>query len=313
MNTDKQLFQLFAACPEWLFDLAGLESPGASELRSFTIKELERRTDGLIVPKNPKQPLTIVEFQFSRDETIYRRIVSEMLAAQEAFDGRAVRGLIVFGGRRCDPKTEPWTQIVQSVVIDEAVESLRKQHPQHPLTAVLQPVVESRTEVLESTAVESFRTIKHSSLSQRRKEVLITVFMDWLAQRLPGKNREEIKAMLFDQLTPLEETQFYKDVVRIGEERGRLEGRDRGRREGHDEGRQEGRREGHDEGRDEGQDEAWNESVLDLLTLKFPETPQTIKKRIPKLSKPQKQQLFKLIVKSESLAEVRQWFNRDTN
>ena len=119
--------------------------------------------------------------------------------------------------------------------------------------------------------------------------------------------------MLFDQLTPLEETQFYKDVVRIGEERGRLEGRDRGRREGHDEGRQEGRREGHDEGRDEGQDEAWNESVLDLLTLKFPETPQTIKKRIPKLSKPQKQQLFKLIVKSESLAEVRQWFNRDTN
>ena len=99
--------------------------------------------------------------------------------------------------------------------------------------------------------------------------------------------------MLFDQLTPLEETQFYKDVIRIGTERG-IEA-------------------GHRKGLSEGLDQGWTESVLDLLTLKFPDAPQTMKKRIPKLSKTQKQQLFKLIVKSESLTEVRQWLNRDTN
>ena len=293
MDTDKQLFQLFAACPEWLFELAGLEPPGASEFRSFTVKELERRTDGLIVPKNPKQPLTIVEFQFSRDDAIYRRVVSEMLAAQEAFRGRMVRGLILFGSRRCDPKTEPWTQLVQAIVIDEAVEAFRKKHLRHPLTAVLQPVIEARDDVLESTAVDSFRTIEQSSLSQHRKEILSTVFLDWIAQRFPAKSKEEIEVMLFGKLTPLEETQCGKDLIRIGEERGLAKGQAIGR--------------------DEARDEGWNESVLDFLSLKFPEAPQTIKKRIPKLSKPQKQRLFKLLVTAESLTEVRQWFSRETH
>ena len=189
MNTDKQLFQLFAACPEWLFELAGLKSPGSSELRSFAIKELERRTDGLIVPKDIHQPLTIVEFQFSRDEAIYRRTVSEMIAAQAEFDGRAVQGLIFFGSRRCDPRTAPWTQIVQSFVIDEVLSEFQKSHPSHPLTAVFQPLIEPSNDVLESTAIKHFRTIRRSSLSDRRKGVISAVFIDWLAQRFPLKER----------------------------------------------------------------------------------------------------------------------------
>ena len=51
MKTDKQLFKIFEAVPEWLFELTGLPSPGSSTLQSFTVKALERAADGLVVPE----------------------------------------------------------------------------------------------------------------------------------------------------------------------------------------------------------------------------------------------------------------------
>ena len=91
MKTDKQLFKVFEAVPEWVFELAGLPSPGSSTLRSFTAKALERAADGLVVPDAPDQPLTVVEFQFRRDENVYTRTVAEMVAVQEANPGAAFR------------------------------------------------------------------------------------------------------------------------------------------------------------------------------------------------------------------------------
>ena len=64
MKTDKELYRIFEVAPEWVFELAGLPSPGKSTLRSITVKALERRPDGVVVPEAPDQPLTIVEFQF---------------------------------------------------------------------------------------------------------------------------------------------------------------------------------------------------------------------------------------------------------
>ncbi len=66
MRTDKQLFKIFEAVPEWLFQLAGLPSPGRSTLQSCTVKALERVADGVVVPEAADQPLTIVEFQFQK-------------------------------------------------------------------------------------------------------------------------------------------------------------------------------------------------------------------------------------------------------
>ena len=51
MKTDKQLYRIFEANPDWVFQLARLPSPGKSSLRSVTIKALERNADGVIVPE----------------------------------------------------------------------------------------------------------------------------------------------------------------------------------------------------------------------------------------------------------------------
>jgi hypothetical protein len=47
METDKQLYRVFGVQPGWVFELAGLPPVGKCVMRSFTVKSLERRTDGV--------------------------------------------------------------------------------------------------------------------------------------------------------------------------------------------------------------------------------------------------------------------------
>ena len=114
MKTDRQVYRLFQANPEWLFKLTGLESPGPSEFRSFTVKSLQRDADGVVVPHDPGHPLTVVEVQFQPDDTIYPRIVTEMAAVQIEHQMRAVQGIILFRFAHLDPRTGPWNQVVRA-------------------------------------------------------------------------------------------------------------------------------------------------------------------------------------------------------
>jgi hypothetical protein len=179
MRTDKQLFKIFEAVPEWLFQLAGLPSPGRSTLQPLTVKALERVADGLIVPDAADQPLTIVEFQFQKDDTVYRRTVVEMVFAQEAHPGRDVQGMIFFGYNNLDPRTAPWTRVVQACVVSEALEELEREQPRHPLVAVFKPLLAEDEDALEHQAVDYFRAIKYSELSAAGKRALEEVFVSW--------------------------------------------------------------------------------------------------------------------------------------
>ena len=87
MRTDKQLFQIFSNFPEWLFELAELPFPGHCVLRPFAVKSLERDADGVVIPDDPLQPITVVEFQCQRDDRIYtvanfRRLVGTTISTQ---------------------------------------------------------------------------------------------------------------------------------------------------------------------------------------------------------------------------------------
>ena len=219
MKTDKELFRIFEVAPEWVFELAGLPSPGKSTLRSVTVKALERRADGVIVPESPDQPLTIVEFQFQADDTICRRTVVEMAAVQDAFPGRVVQGVVFFGYNNLDPKTAPWTQIVRSYVLPDVLQ--RGGKGRGTLWRCSSRFVESE-EALQRQAAGDFRAIKHSSLSLACKRTLEEVFVSWLEQRFKDKTKKEIETMLLGEL-PAEETASGKDLIRIGEQRARWE------------------------------------------------------------------------------------------
>jgi hypothetical protein len=121
METDKQLYRVFGAQPQWVFQLAGLPPVGKCAMRSLSVKPLERRTDGVIVPESTAPPLSVIEFQFGENPQIYTRTVQKMAAVQEEFDMREVQGVIFFADQRLDPRTKPWTGLVRAIILPDEI------------------------------------------------------------------------------------------------------------------------------------------------------------------------------------------------
>lgn len=275
MKTDKQLFQIFATMPEWLFDLTGLPSPGTCEMRSFTVKELQRDPDGVFVPLDVQQPLTVAEFQFQWDENIYTRIVIEMAAVQEAHAQRPVQGVIVFGKPGLDPRTAPWTQVVQSVLLQDVLNDLRQRQPQHPLVSVLEPLLEPDDDTLESTAAGHYRALKQCDLDERRREVLLDVFVNWLEQRFQQKSKKEIETMLSPyELPDIRDTQSGRDLIAIG----KLEGLE--------------------------------EAIVLVVKDRFRRVPKELEERLPQIPRRSKQQLLRFVTRAESVADIENWLKK---
>ncbi len=220
METDKQLYRVFGIQPDWVFELAGLPPVGKCVMRSFTVKSLERRTDGVIVPQAPFHPLWVIEFQFGDNPYIYTRIVQKMAAIQEEFGMREVQGMVFFGEARLDPQTKPWTSHVRSIVLVEELRRLAERVPEHPLVAVFQPLLTERENDLEHTAGGFYRAIKNSKLKRDVRDALEEVFVSWLLQRLPNRSKKEIEKMLIGELPELVDTRAGQDILKIGEERG---------------------------------------------------------------------------------------------
>ena len=69
MKTDRELYRLFAARPDYLFACAGIKIFGTCEMKSVTFKEFERRSDGLPEPISDSDPVYLAEFQAYADNT----------------------------------------------------------------------------------------------------------------------------------------------------------------------------------------------------------------------------------------------------
>jgi hypothetical protein len=167
---------------------------------------------------------SVIEFQFAENPQIYTRIVQKMAAVQEEFQMREVQGVIFFGEQRLDPRTKPWTSLVRSIVLPDELRRLAERSPDHPLVAAFQPLLTKSEAELEQKAGGFLHTIKTSKLNQGVKDALEEVFVSWLGQRLPYRTKQEIEKMLIGELPELLETQMAKDIIKIGEERGRAEG-----------------------------------------------------------------------------------------
>jgi hypothetical protein len=223
MKTDKQLYAIFAANPQWIFELTGLDSPGECELKAVALKALEQQTDGVIFPRNSAEKLTVVEFQFQEDATIYARTVIAMALVQQEQGMREVQGVIFFRYPGLDPQTEPWRRVIHSYPLRDVVESLAQRDASHPLVAVFRPVLLSNEETLEKHAREYYNQIKSSALAEPVKSTLLEVFVNWLEQRLKHKGKKEIEKMLLGELPDLRDTQSGKDLIAIGKIEGKQE------------------------------------------------------------------------------------------
>jgi predicted transposase YdaD len=295
LRTDKQLYKIFEAEPEWVFQLTGIPSPGASTLRSLAVKALERKADGVIVPEACEPPLTVIEFQFQKNETIYTRTVAEMVAVQEANQMRPVQGLIFFGYNNLDPQTEPWTRVVRAFLLPELLDAFEREHPAHPLVAVFKPLLEPSEQTLERTAADYYRTIKYSELKPPVKTSLLEVFVNWLEQRLKQKSKKEIEMILLGELPDLEETQAGKDLIRIGEERGVRIGEERGVRIGEERGVR------------IGEERGLHRAIQVSLGARFAAVPAAMQDKIRTLPSDAAESLLEYLSQGPTLDDVTRW------
>lgn len=231
MKNDKQIYLIFQAEPQWLYLLAGWQSPGPSRFESVTFKAIESRSDGILVCDAIEGPMTVVEVQGYYDQSIYARTALEMALLQKQNPHRVICGFILFLDPTLDPKTVPWTRIIQSISLVEAIAKLQQEDPHHPMIAVFQPLLIENDENLEKEAGLCYTRIKNSMLSEPTKEVLLEVFLSWIEQRLSHKGKKEIEEMMLGQLPDLRDTQSGKDLIAIGRLEGEREGKLEGKRE----------------------------------------------------------------------------------
>ena len=211
MKTDKQIFKIFQAQPQWLYLLAGEPSPGPCRFESKTFKEIEKRTDGLLVPDSPDRKIAIIEVQGYEDSFLYQRVVIEMAMVQQEYVGRDVQGIILLLDDTTDPKTDPWRTVVRTISLRKAVSKISKQQPKHPLVAVFWPLLAKTDAILERDAGPCYNLLQESDLPKPIRETLVNVFISWLEQRFHSKGKKEIEEMLLGKLPDLRDTQSGKD------------------------------------------------------------------------------------------------------
>jgi len=235
MKTDKQIYTLLGADPDFLRVLTdGIAVRGPYLFEALEVKGLERRTDGVLIPRAAAEGIWVIEFQAQSDPLIYHRLLLEMALVGERHPARVVRGFVLFAEASLDPCTEPWHGLIERdaasplrrAYLSDVLERLAREMPDHPLLGVFLPYLESGLERLRVQAPRVYRRLQQSALPEATRRHCVDVFQSWLMARFKSLTLEEILKML-GELTPLEETRAYKELVAKGEALGEASGRQR--------------------------------------------------------------------------------------
>jgi len=128
------------------------------------------------------------------------------------------------------------------------------------------------------------------------KESLESVFSRWMQERFKNLSYEEVIKM-FVELTPLENTRSYKELVAIGEKKGEKKGEKIGEKKGEKKGKKEGKK------------EASRQIITRLVTKKFNIKSQRISPRLRSLRTRDMIELADQILFMNSHEDAFQWID----
>lgn len=177
MKTDRQVYKILQACPQWFFDLTQMESPGPCSFHSIALKEVSVTADGVIEPHTAGKPWIVVEFQAQYDETVYIRLALEMALLHRQQPDRKIDGAILFLDASMVPKTEPWSRVIRSFTLAEQLFDLEQRQPDHPLLAVFAPLTMDSDTNLENSAAACYNRIVQSELDEFTRQTLADAFV----------------------------------------------------------------------------------------------------------------------------------------
>ncbi len=279
MKTDTLFYRLFQRWPKLALELLGLEYRSESyRFGSEEIKQTAFRLDGLFTPiaDNTEQPLIFVEVQYQPDNDFYDRLFSQItLYLRLHKPNYSWLALVIYPTR----KTEKHANLAFKAFMD--LPQLRRIYLEDYLDcAELTPPLE----LIRLIASQEQQAILLARKLAERRDVYGTDGLDFietiLVYKLPRLSREEIKTMLALNEIELKQTRFYQEIA--------------------EEERQEGERKGRQEGRQEG------EQILlqRMLTRRFGELPELVKKRLQQATQDQLEQWSDRLLEASTLDAV---------
>ncbi len=228
MNSDHHFHEIFQTHPEWLFDLLGKPVPANCKFTSPVAKAVQRQLDGFLTADG--WPPTVVEFQMWPENVIYPRVGMELAQAAMQVYPQVPVAYIIFASANLDDRTEPWCQFIRAIYLDEQMRRLARDHPDHLLLSVLFPLLEQDDSKLVAEGQMHYNRVQTSLEAPKDRDVLLRILTDFLFQRLPQYTHAQLTKMM--KLTPLEETEGYKSLIRDAMEKGLSQGISQGRSEG---------------------------------------------------------------------------------
>ncbi len=229
MRTDELFYELFRLDPRSLFKLVRLKLKGEYTFESITIKTTEKRLDGFFKPKDGRGPLIFLEVQGYLDVMIYWRIFREICTWYEQNEANEpFVAIILFVDEKYDPGNCMLTCLPPSRFIRcNLPDCLNYVGDNAGALSVLKPLTFTEEEKLPE-AVQQWQTeIRSLELSERKMKNLMELLIYAILQRFPALGRKELDKML--NLTPLEETTAFKEIVEITMDKGLNKGREEGK------------------------------------------------------------------------------------
>ncbi|MBF0102676.1 MAG: DUF2887 domain-containing protein [Desulfobacterales bacterium] len=256
MKTDPLFYRLFQIDPSSLFRLVNIDIQGDYRFESVTIKNTEKRIDGLFRSVDGTNPDVFLEIQGYDDPKIYWRFFREICSYQEQSEYRLPPfiAVLLFLDDKYKPGDSPFACVAPyRFICANLIDELKKiWHKPSPLTVLKPFLVKNKKELYQSIR-QWENEIRSLQFEENKTESLIELLEYAILEKFPKLSIKEVQAML--QLTPLEKTRAVQELLAITSEKKFIEGIEKGREKGRKEGIQKGRKEGIEKGIEKGRKE----------------------------------------------------------
>jgi len=293
MATDKLFHQYSMQYGSSLLRLLEIEDFKDYKASSYTVKDIERRSDVVFENQKGKERAIWIEFQGYRDEFVFYRltVAMAMYCQEQNFVGE-IKPVVIFlkhshlkAARMLFFHYEGRQYLVfEPEVIVLGKKSVNELHALGDVRLIpLYPLCDIAPDEIKAHSHEWAEEIqKMKQLSNREKSNILSLLGGFISHRIRKLSLKDINKLLGD--FKMEDTQVGKDLIEIGIEKGR----EKGREEGLEKGLEKGKR----------------ETLLNLLSHKFGKIPQAVIKDINSIS--DKKKLDDLAIKVFELTDLGQ-------
>ena len=228
MKTDKLFYRIFLNQPDLIAELIpGIPSDCEFEYSAPVLKEKETRLDGLLTPisNNSDVPLIFLEAQMQRDPKFYSRYFQGIFSYIDQYEiSRNWCGLLILLNKRLELGSEiPHRNLLNSQVERLYLEDLLHQDDLSPNLALLRLIVTPKDQ-----AGLAARKILNSVSTEAEFQLKLDLVESILVNKFTQLTLEEIQKMLNLKEADVTQTQFYQEVLEIGEKKGLQQGLQQG-------------------------------------------------------------------------------------